>query len=450
MKGGGGMDWPEQVKHLLTKLEDAGFEAWAVGGCVRDSLLGRAPYDWDICTNALPAQIRQVFCGQKTVLTGEKHGTIGVVMDGSVYEITTYRADGTYRDNRHPDGVRFVARMEEDLARRDFTVNAMACHPVRGLADPFGGQADLTDRRIRCVGDAETRFCEDALRILRGLRFAAQLDFSIDETTRAAMLACRDRLKCVSAERLYAELTRLLCGPAAGRVLAENGEILLSILPELGLCMGLEQHSVHHDKDVYHHMAAAVEAAPPESDVRWAAFLHDVGKPDCFSLDRDGVGHFYGHNERSAQLAREILTRLRAPRTRMERVAQLVSLHDAALPVTAPGVRRWLRRMGESALLQLAALRRADLTAHAPTPRVQERRAQLDAFVHAVRFQAAEACYRLDMLAINGKDVIRVGHVCGPDVGRILNALLDSVIEDELPNERTALLDRAVYLAHLL
>ena len=231
------------------------------------------------------------------------------------------------------------------------------------------------------------------------------------------LLACRDRLKCVSAERLYGELTRLLCGSAAGRVLAENGEILLSILPELGPCMGLEQRSVHHDKDVYRHMAAAVDAASQDPDVRWAAFLHDVGKPDCFSLDGDGVGHFYGHNERGAQLAREILTRLRAPRARMERVAQLVSLHDAALPVTAPGVRRWLRRMGESALLQLAALRRADLTAHAPTPRVQARRAQLDAFVHAVRFQAAEACYRLDMLAVNGKDVIRVGHVCGPDVG---------------------------------
>lgn len=444
------MDWPEQVRGLLSKLEQAGFEAWAVGGCVRDSLLGRVPADWDVCTSALPKQIRQVFCGQKLVLTGEKHGTVGVVIGKNVYEITTYRTDGTYEDSRHPDHVRFVSSLTEDLARRDFTVNAMACHPVRGLADPFDGRADLADRRIRCVGNAETRFCEDALRILRGLRFAAQLDFCIEENTRAAMFTCRDRMKSISAERLYAELTLLLCGPAAGRILAENGEILCSILPELRPCMGLAQRSVHHDKDVYGHMAAAVQAAPPDPDVRWAAFLHDVGKPDCFSLDGDGVGHFYGHNERSAQLARNILTRLHAPRAHTERVTQLVSLHDAALPATEPGVRRWLRRMGEPALLQLAALRRADLAAHAPTPRVQARSAQLETFVRTVRLQAAEACYRLDMLAVNGRDIMREGHVCGPDVGRILNALLDSVMEGELPNERTALLDRAAYLAHLL
>lgn len=445
------MDWPGEVKSLLARLEDAGFEAWAVGGCVRDSLLGRTPTDWDVCTNALPSQIRQVFRGQKLVLTGEKHGTVGVVCGKKVYEITTYRTDGAYRDSRHPSEVRFVATLQEDLARRDFTVNAMACHPLRGLADPFGGRTDLADRHIRCVGSARERFCEDALRILRGMRFAAQLDFFIEDETRAAMLACADRLRRISAERIYTELTRLLCGPAAGRVLAEDGKILLPILPELDPCMGLDQHSVHHHKDVYLHMAAAVAKAPPDPDVRWAAFLHDVGKPDCFSLDADGAGHFYGHNERGAQMVRAILTRLHAPRARIERVTQLVRLHDAPLPATDPGVRRWMQRLGEPALMQLAQLRRADLAAHTATPWVQARKAQLEEFVRAVRAQAdAGACYRLDMLAVNGRDVIRAGVHPGPDVGRILNALLDSVVEGEIPNDRSALLDRAAYLSHLL
>ena len=215
--------------------------------------------------------------------------------------------------------------------------------------------------------------------------------------------------------------------------------------------MGLDQHSVHHNRDVYGHMAAAVDAAPMDPDVRWAAFLHDVGKPDCFSLDEDGAGHFYGHNERGSQLVCNILTRLRAPKNRVARVTQLVRMHDAPLPDTVPGVRRWLRRMGEGGLAQLVALRRADLAAHARTAWVEERMAQLDRFARtALEQQRTCACYQLDKLAVNGRDILAAGVRPGPDVGRILNALLDGVMDDELPNEREALLKHAVYLAHLL
>ena len=445
------MNWPREVLTLLNELEQAGFEAWAVGGCVRDRLLGRTPADWDLCTNARPEDLRRIFAGRPLVLTGVKHGTVGVAAGGGVYEITTYRTEKDYRDRRHPSQVHFVDRLEEDLARRDFTVNAMACHPRRGLRDPFGGRGDLRGQQIRCVGDAKTRFSEDALRILRGLRLAAQLDFSIEDETLAAMTACRSLLTRISAERLYGELTRLLCGPAAGRVLAGCGDILVPVIPELAPCIGLEQHSIHHDRDVYGHMAAAVAFAPADPNVRWAAFRHDVGKPGCLSLDAEGAGHFYGHNERGAQLVQKILTRLHAPKSRIARVSQLVRMHDMALPATPQGVRRWLRRLDETGLMQLAALRRADLTAHACTPWVKQRLAQLDAFVETARAQlAAGACYRLDMLAVNGRDVIEAGAVPGPEVGRVLNALLDSVIDGEVPNERDALLQRAAYLAHLL
>ena len=332
---------PAPALAAIARLRAAGFPAYLVGGCVRDTLLGRVPGDWDITTAALPEQVEAVFAGERIIETGLKHGTVTVLMDGLPLEITTFRTEAAYSDHRHPDAVAFTPSLTEDLARRDFTINAMAWTRENtgdglnaGLQDPFGGQADLGKKLIRCVGDPHKRFEEDALRILRALRFASQLDFTIDPATAAAAHALRDTLALVSRERIAVELTKLLCGPAARRIIVEYWEILSVPLPELAPMAGLDQRNKHHCYDVLEHSAAAVEAVPPEKLLRWAALLHDVAKPACFTVDEAGRGHFYGHAKRGAPMAREIMTRLRFDKDTVNRVAQLVELHD--YPIDPP------------------------------------------------------------------------------------------------------------------
>ena len=332
---------PAPALAAIARLRAAGFPAYLVGGCVRDTLLGRVPGDWDITTAALPEQVEAVFAGERIIETGLKHGTVTVLLDGLPLEITTFRTEAAYSDHRHPDAVAFTPSLTEDLARRDFTINAMAWTRENtgdglnaGLQDPFGGQADLEKKLIRCVGDPHKRFEEDALRILRALRFASQLDFTIDPATAAAAHALRDTLALVSRERIAVELTKLLCGPAARRIIVEYWEILSVPLPELAPMAGLDQRNKHHCYDVLEHSAAAVEAVPPEKLLRWAALLHDVAKPACFTVDEAGRGHFYGHAKRGAPMAREIMTRLRFDKDTVNRVAQLVELHD--YPIDPP------------------------------------------------------------------------------------------------------------------
>ena len=332
---------PAPALEAIARLRAAGFLAYLVGGCVRDTLLGRVPGDWDITTAALPEQVEAVFAGERIIETGLKHGTVTVLLDGLPLEITTFRTEAAYSDHRHPDAVAFTPSLTEDLARRDFTINAMAWTLEKrgegldaGLQDPFGGQADLEKKLIRCVGDPHKRFEEDALRILRALRFASQLDFTIDPATAAAAHALRDTLALVSRERIAVELTKLLCGPAARRIIVEYWEILSVPLPELAPMAGLDQRNKHHCYDVLEHSAAAVEAVPPEKLLRWAALLHDVAKPACFTVDEAGRGHFYGHAKRGAPMAREIMTRLRFDKDTVNRVAQLVELHD--YPIDPP------------------------------------------------------------------------------------------------------------------
>lgn len=445
---GDGIPLPARVTELLNTLHRAGQQAYVVGGCVRDSLLGRQPGDWDICTDATPDRTKAIFSGCRQILTGEKHGTVALVLDGAVYEITTYRVEGGYSDGRHPDGVRFVPDLRADLARRDFTVNAMAYSPEGGLVDLFGGQADLAARQIRCVGDPAARFGEDALRILRAVRFAAQLDFTLDEATARAAASLRRTLDRISAERCFTELDKLLAGPAAGRVLSRYGEILAGAVPEILPCIGCDQPGRWHCYDVWQHTAVAVGALdlrgiePRGAQMlRWAVFLHDLAKPCCRSVGADGAVHFYGHNQRGAKLAREILRRLKAPANLIQGASSLVAIHDAPLPEGEPAILRALGRYGAPFLRRLCRLKYADLDAHARNEAVLARRRDVEAFEEQMTRLAETGCYTVGMLQVNGGDVMERGVRPGPMVGQVLNRLLQAVIDGELPNEREALLE---------
>ena len=435
------------ARFILEQLEQQGYEASAVGGCVRDLLRGEDPHDWDITTSARPEEVLKVFAGEQVLTTGLRHGTAAVLLDGNPYEVTTYRADGTYTDGRRPDAVVFVSALEEDLARRDFTVNAMALDRHGVLHDPFGGQADLQNKVLRCVGEPERRFREDGLRLMRALRFAATLEFSIHPDTARALHTCRDMLTHVAGERIQAELFRLLPGPGAGAVLRAFPDVLAVFWPELAPLPGFDQRSPWHCYDLWEHTVRAVENVPPTIPLRLAALLHDVGKPACFSVDESGTGHFYGHPAVSARLADVMLRRLHTSNALREEVVSLVERHHWDLPPTEAVVRRRLRQLGPEGFSALLALQRADLHGQAgdiAAPRL----AELDRTEALARdILAQRPCLSLKELALSGKDVLALGVSPGPAVGEILKALLDRVAEGELPNTREALLPAARELA---
>ncbi|MDR3729017.1 MAG: HD domain-containing protein, partial [Oscillospiraceae bacterium] len=318
---------PSYVARVLTELEARGFQAFCVGGCVRDCLLGRVPEDWDVTTSALPEQTMALF-GQQAVPTGLRHGTVTVVSGGKGVEVTTFRVDGAYGDNRHPDSVTFTRSLPEDLARRDFTVNAMAMDLRGRIQDPWGGQADLERRCLRCVGEPERRFREDALRVMRGLRFSAVLGFDLEEETAAALVRCRELLGHIAVERLREELVKLLCGPQAAQVLRRWPQVVEVILPEIGPLVGFDQHNRHHCYDVWEHTLHVLDAVEPVPVLRCAALFHDMGKPECFALDEAGGGHFMGHPVVSRRIAEAIMTRLRFDNATREQIALLVEWHD--------------------------------------------------------------------------------------------------------------------------
>ncbi len=435
------MDLPQNVRYCIDALENAGYAAYAVGGCVRDALLGLVPHDYDLCTAAAPAQISRIFAAHPLVKAGQKHGTIGVVLEGAVVEITTFRTEGDYTDSRHPGWVAFVPDIELDLARRDFTVNAMAYSPRRGFADPFGGQADLKNRVLRAVGDPAQRFTEDALRILRGVRFAATYGLRPEVETLNAMTILAPRLENIAAERIFEELCKLI-PRANGAHLTTFAPILAQVLPELGATVGFQQHSRHHAYDVYTHTAHVVEATPPSLPLRWAALLHDIGKVDTFSLDEAGEGHFYGHAEKSAAMADAILRRLKAPNNLREQVVQLVKLHMTWIEPEKKVVRRCLSRLGSDTMEALLQLQQADMGSkgtgrEGDGPPVEEIRRLVG------EIQAENACLRLKDLAVNGHDLMALG-LSGKAVGQALNHLLALVLDEVLPNERTALLEYVI------
>ena len=430
------MNLPDYAKVCLSALEDAGFAAYAVGGCVRDWLLGLTPQDYDLCTAATPHQIKEVFKGFPMVLAGEKHGTMGIVFGKQVVEITTFRTEGEYLDHRHPERVEFVTDIALDLSRRDFTVNAMAWSPIRGLADPFGGAADLNDGILRAVGTPSLRFTEDALRILRGVRFSVRYRLTPEKETEAAMNSLAPLMDNLARERVFDELCKLPPLMEAQDLL-RYGNILAQVIPALKPMMGFQQHSRFHAYDIYTHTAHAVAAAPRELTLRWAALLHDIGKPGCFTLDEAGEGHFYGHAQESARLANEILLQLKAPTALRERVVLLIEKHMTPLQPDRKLLRRRLSQYGGEAVQQLLQLQKADYAAtgkagDAPDyAAVEEMLSQL--LLEKPPMTAKD-------LAVSGHDVMALGY-SGPAVGQLLNWLLEQVLEETLPNQRPELLD---------
>lgn len=429
---------PEYVLTCLSALEKAGFPCYAVGGCVRDALLGLTPHDYDLCTAATPAQMKEVFRDRSLVLAGEKHGTVGVIADEGVVEITAFRTEGDYLDNRHPQKVTFVTDIQEDLARRDFTVNAMAYSPTRGFVDPFGGQADLKVKVLRAVGNPSARFQEDSLRILRGVRFAVRFDLVPEECTEKAMATLAPLMKNLARERVFEELCQLIPLVNAADLL-RYVPVLVQAIPEIGPAVGFQQHSFHHAYDVFTHIAYVTESVGKDLPLRWAALLHDLGKPACLTIDENGQGHFYGHASVSAEIANDILLRLKAPTALRERVVFLIQHHMDMITADRKLLRRLLSRYGEEVLRQLMVLQEADFTSKGVTGDAFDFCEVNDMITQIIM---EESCLSLKDLAVNGHDLMALGFT-GKAIGRTLNALLDAVLEEQLPNEREALLQAA-------
>ena len=429
---------PEYALNCLNTLENAGFPCYAVGGCVRDALMGKIPHDYDLCTAATPAQMKQVFKDHSLVLAGEKHGTVGVITPEGVVEITAFRTEGNYLDNRHPEQVTFVTDVREDLARRDFTINAMAYSPSRGLVDPFGGQEDLKNKILRAVGNASERFQEDSLRILRGVRFSVRFGLTPEANTEQAMFTLSPLMENLARERVFSELCQLLPLVNA-QDLIRYLPVLTQVIPEIAPTVGFQQHSRHHTYDVFTHIAYVTESTPRELPLRWAALLHDLGKPNCFTLDEAGQGHFYGHAAISANIADDILLRLKAPTALRERVTFLIKHHMDMITADRKLLRRLLSRYGKEALWQLMELQKADFTCKGIVGNDFDFGEVFD-MIDAIA--AEEGCLSIKDLAVNGHDIMALG-ITGTDIGKTLNALLDAVLEEKLPNEKDALLRAA-------
>lgn len=428
---------PHYVEVLINTLEKNGFEAFIVGGCVRDLLLSKIPSDYDIATNALPEQMMQCLNEFKCIPTGLKHGTITVLSDGKSVEITTYRSDGEYLDHRRPQSVEFSANLNEDLSRRDFTVNAMAYSPKTGLIDLFGGKNDLEQKILRCVGNPQKRFDEDALRILRGLRFASTLGFDFEKETLEALFASKELLREISAERISSELLKLLCGKNAKKVLMECTEILEIVIPEIKPCIGFLQHSKYHKYDVWEHICTCVAEAKNDPIIRLAMLLHDIGKPDCFFM-KDGEGHFYGHEKKSAEKAQRILKRLKFDNETLERVVLLIKSHCFNPSDDEKQIKRMLSKLGEEAFFQLLDVSRADNSAKNDfCKEILETISLCEA--KAKEIIEKNECFSLKNLAVNGSDLVQMGFK-GKEIGQKLDFLLQGVIDGRFENKKDILL----------
>jgi tRNA nucleotidyltransferase (CCA-adding enzyme) len=431
---------PEKVNFIIKRLEEHGYEAYAVGGCVRDSILQRVPGDWDITTSATPYQVKELF--RRTIDTGIQHGTVTIMLGEDGYEVTTYRIDGKYEDGRHPKEVIFTPSLEEDLKRRDFTINAMAYNPTTGMVDMFGGQADLENKTIRCVGSPLARFGEDALRMMRAVRFAAQLGFTIEEETFSAIRELTPNLKKVSAERIQVELSKLLKSdnPACFRLLYETG-ITAVVLPEFDKAMQTEQHSPYHCYSVGEHTMCVLCNTPPNLQLRLAALLHDIAKPEVKTTDENGRDHFYGHPEQGAILAKKILKRLKYDNYTVDRVSRLIRWHDYRLPADKTAVRRAVHKVGEDIFEDLLKLMFADASGKKPELKEKdwEHLQKLENLYHEI--QRDGECVSLKTLAVNGRDLMEHGVQSGKNMGQVLNRLLEHVLEKPEDNQKEILLN---------
>lgn len=430
---------PKSVSQLLQILEDSGYEAFVVGGCVRDSLMGREPNDWDICTSARPEEMKACFSQFPVIETGLKHGTLTILAEHQPFEVTTYRIDGDYSDGRRPDHVTFTSSLEADLARRDFTINAMAYHPSRGLIDPFGGRSDLQKKIIQCVGTAAKRFEEDALRIMRAVRFASQLEFDIEEKTSQALDTCLPLLDRIASERIRIEFDKLLCGPGAAKTLAEYRHIIARVIPEIKPMFDLDQKNPYHIYTVWDHTLHAVSHVKNTPVLKLAAFFHDIGKPGSMTIGEDGRSHFYRHEHLSEKLADQVMRRLKYDNATLNTVTKLVHSHGIVFRPSTKQARRLLSKLGEEQLRLLIQLEYADVKSQNPIY-TDERVANIQAFDQAVnQVLEAKQCFSMRHMEINGRELLAMGVTQGPEVGRILNHLLEQVVEGTLPNEKKAL-----------
>lgn len=435
---------PTAAKFILRILENDNYQSYVVGGCVRDSILGKQPKDWDICTSAKPDEVltQMAKCGIKTIETGLQHGTVTACVLGENYEITTFRVDGEYSDNRRPDFVEFVGDVVEDLSRRDFTINAMAYNESTGFIDPWGGCGDLLEGIIRCVRNPDDRFREDALRIMRALRFAATYGFTIEEKTAAAIHRNKDLLRNISAERIQSELTKMLCGKGVLDILLEYKDVMAVIIPELEPCIGFDQNNPYHIYDVYDHVAHAVaNYRGDDISIKMALLLHDIGKPECYIEDDYGVGHFYEHGVASRHIAADVMTRLRFDSKTTNDVLNLVLHHDADIQPNFRSVRRWLNKIGLERLEKLIRVREADINAQSKRnwiSRIDKCWAILNVAKEAIEQQQ---CFTLKDLAINGHDIMALGVPSGPQVGRILNHFLGQVLDGDIENDHDILVE---------
>lgn len=432
---------PSKVKFIIDTIHQAGYEAYAVGGCVRDSILGRVPDDWDITTSATPMQIKELF--RRTIDTGIMHGTVTVMLEKEGFEVTTYRIDGEYEDSRHPREVIFTPSLSEDLKRRDFTINAMAYNEEDGLIDLFGGMEDINNKRICCVGNAMERFLEDALRIMRAVRFSAQLGYDIEEKTAAAIKELAHTLTNISAERIQAELVKLLSSPNPDfiRIAYEQG-VTAVIMPEFDRIMQTGQNNPHHCYNVGEHTLHAMKAADPDKVLRLSLLFHDFGKAETATVDENGISHFHGHPKRSEEIARKILRRLRFDNDTIHKVSKLVLYHDYGNSVVPTDriVRRFVNEIGDELFLLFLKVRQADLDAQSDYKR-EEKQNNLNLWKQKYEEIVSRAdCVSLKTLAVTGSDLIQAGMKPGKELGGTLNKMLEIVLDDPTMNTKEKLL----------
>lgn len=434
---------PKNVKTIIKILNTHNYEAFIVGGCVRDSVIGLTPHDWDICTNAKPEEIKKCFENFNTFDSGIKHGTISVVLDGEVFEVTTYRIDGTYSDNRRPDSVTFTSDITQDLARRDFTINAMAYNEKRGLIDPYGGRNDLSDKIIKCVGNPDFRFNEDALRIIRALRFASVYNFEIDYETAKSIHKNADLLNNIAVERISVELNKLLSGNGAEKILNNYRDVIAVFIPEIKPMFDYNQHTKHHNRDLWHHTIYAVKSIDNTPLLRMSMLLHDIGKPKACKRDEDGTCHFKGHPKYSAEMAETILRRLKYSNDFIETCITLIKYHDVRFSGSKRQLRHVMSAIGDKNVELLLKIQRADIMAQSDYKH-KEKLEKLDLACQTYKeILADKDCFTLKQLKINGNDIKNLGLSEGIKIGKILKILLGLVIEDKIENEKSDLIKKA-------
>ena len=439
------IDIPKEAEKVISTLESAGYRAYVVGGCVRDALLGVKPKDWDICTCATPQETKARLEAAKihTFDTGIKHGTVSALVGDELFEVTTFRSEGAYSDGRHPDSVEFISSIEGDLQRRDFTINAMAYNNRDGLIDVTGGRLDLNNGILRCVGDAHKRFSEDALRILRALRFAAVYGFKIDEECKAAIYEDRALLNNIARERIRDELLSLICGDFAEDILLEYKEIFGEIIPQLKPMFDFEQHNKYHKYDVWEHCVHALGYSVPDKYIRFTLLIHDIGKPHVFFTDDEGCGHFYGHPQAGEPIAREVCKSLRMPKAITDEVCELVLHHDRMINLSAKSMRRLILNLGAFRMNQLMEVRICDALAHSDLKlkeNLLHHQQICKLFEDTIVSMNAFSLHDLD---ISGKDIIDLGVEPGPEIGKILKKLFNAVIDEKVANKHDALVHAA-------